>query len=446
LVLVLQLGAAMRYLALVALTAVACTQHADGECVWLPGDDGTCSGRGGGGGDPPPQHVRFVLTAFGGDQVFVTRSDAEGATLLAAPLDERGLPTAALAPTRFELRGDLAMWPGPEGVTLATVTSNQGVTGIELALLEDAGLRTILWRGDVVPHEVAAVFDGEAWVVAWSEFSRAENRDRFQLVRVLPDGTVGAAVEPAVIDPDDRSSALALASDGAGGVLLAWGVRIGGERDGAAPLERRAVWLRDGEPVGEPWVYAADDRAADACLADGAALVAIADGFHVLTNRRRCAGAPEPRLVDVLLDPAARTAVESPSPLALPAVPSRWIAGPGGFLTNADGRAWIVDAALTTAVEVPRDPDDYLLVGRATATGYVAGVYVAGDPAPWIEIRALASSPAQRVTIATNYDVVADSACAVGGGTPGAAPVIALLLLLRRRRRGIAARCRIAAG
>ena len=43
--------------------------------------------------------------------------------------------------------------------------------------------------------------------------------------------------------------ALALASDGAGGVLLAWGVRIGGERDGAAPLERRAVWLRDGLTV-----------------------------------------------------------------------------------------------------------------------------------------------------------------------------------------------------
>jgi len=39
------------------------------------------------------------------------------------------------------------------------------------------------------------------------------------------------------------------------------------------------------------------------------------------------------------------------------------------------------------------------------------------------------------VTIATNYDVVADSACSVGGGAPGAAPVIAMLLLLRRRRR-----------
>lgn len=425
----------MRHLALVALTAAACTQHADGECVWLPGDDGTCSGRGGGGGDPPPQHVTFAPAAFGGSQVFVVRSDADGATLLAAPLDERGLPTAELTPTRFELRGHLAMWPGPEGVTLATVTSDQGVTGIELALLEDAGLRTILWRGDVVPHEVAAVFDGEAWVVAWSEFSRAESRDRFQLVRVLPDGTVGPAVEPAVIDRDDRNSALALASDGAGGVLLAWGVRIGGQRDGAAPLERRAVWLRDGEPVGEPWVYAADDRAADACLADGAALVAIADGFHVLTTRRRCAGSPEPRLVDVLLDPAARTAVEAASLLALPAAPSRWIAGPGGFLAIADGRAWIIDAALTTAAEVPRDPADSLIVGGATATGYVAGVHVRSDPASRIEVRVLAGAQAQRVTIATNYDVVADSACSVGGGAPGAAPVIAMLLLLLRRRR-----------
>lgn len=268
----LQSTVAMRRLALVALTAAACTQHADGSCVWVPGDDGTCGGRGGGGDyDPPPPHVSFRPRALGGGQAFVARYDDDGAALLAAPLDASGVPTAALAAAGFTPRGDLALWPGPDGATLATMAEYHGVRdpyGVDVGLLDGVGLR---WRASLtesIPYQVEAVFDGEAWVVAWSEFTYAEERYRLQLARVFADGTVGAAIEPAVISGDDQNGRFGLATDGAGGVLLTWAVRVGWRFNPGVPRERRAVWLRDGAPVGDPWVYAADDVAADACLGD----------------------------------------------------------------------------------------------------------------------------------------------------------------------------------
>lgn len=318
----LQSIAAMRRLALVALTAAACTQHADGSCVWVPGD------------------------------------------------------------------------------------------------------------------QVEAVFDGEAWVVAWSEFTYAEERYRLQLARVFADGTIGAAIEPAVISGDDQNGRFGLATDGAGGVLLTWAVRIGWRFNPGVPRARRAVWLRDGAPVGGPWAYAADDVAADACLGDEAALVTIADGFHLITTRRHCAYSPEPpRLVELRVDPVARAAVEAPSALPLDAVPPRWIAGPGGFVAHDAYGAWLVDAALATAVAAPTLPRAELVVVAATATGFVAASTVRDGEQPHVDVQALAASPAPPVTIATDYDLPADGGCAIGGGAVGLPPVLAALLRLRRRRR-----------
>lgn len=429
----------MRRLALVALTAAACIQHADGTCVWVPGDDGTCSGRGGGGDyDPPPPHVSFRAAAIADGQVYVVQRDDDGAALLAAPIDDGGLPTGGLAPVPFTLRGDLALWPGPPGGSLATMTSYHGGRdpyGIHLALRDAAGLRWLTQLAETIPSQVEAVFDGEAWLIAWSEFTYAEDRYRLQVARVFPDGTVGAAIEPAVISGDDQNSAFRLATDGAGGVLFTWGVRIGWRFNPGVPLERRAVWLHDGAPVGGPWVYAADDRAADACLGEDAALVATADGFHLIATRRHCAYSPEPpRLVDLRIDPIARVAVEAPSPLPLGAVPPRWLAGPAGFVAYDAHQTWLLDAALATAVEVPTVATHELTAVAATATGFVAAVTARDGDQPRVDVGALTATSTPRSTIATDYDLPAEGGCAVGGGAVGLGPAVAVLLLRRRRR------------
>jgi hypothetical protein len=184
-------------------------------------------------------------------------------------------------------------------------------------------------------------------------------------------------------------------------------------------------------------VYAADDRGADACLGDEAALLAAADGFYLIATRRHCAYSPEPpTLVDLRIDPVARAAVEAPSPLPLAAVPPWWIPGPGGFVAYDAYRAWLVDATLATAVAAPTPPNAELGAVAATTTGFVAALIVRDGEQPHVDLQPLAATPPTptRVTIATDYDLPDEGGCAVGGSA-GLVPVLAALLRVRRRRR-----------
>ena len=345
----------MRRLALAALALASpalasCTQHADGTCLWVPGDDGTCSGRGGGGSyDPPPPHISFSAAAIAPGRVFVVQRGDGAAALLDASLDVRGLPTGALTPSRIPVHGALATWPSPDGVTLATMTSYHGAPyGTELALLEGGRLRSLGRLADTIPYQLAVVFDGEAFVVAWSEWTYAEERYRLQVARVFVDGAIAAAIEPIRYGGDDQNGAFGLATDGVGGVLLTRPVRRGWRLNPGVPLELEAVRLRDGAVVGAPWVFAADAAAARGCLGEGHALLAATDGYRLLTTRRACTYTGEPpTLVELRLDPEVAWVAEAPSPLALAAVPSTWIAGPGGFLAHDHRAAWRVDAAAT---------------------------------------------------------------------------------------------------
>ncbi|MBK9036213.1 MAG: hypothetical protein IPL61_34045 [Myxococcales bacterium] len=395
-------------LVVAAASALAgCTQHADGSCLWVPGDDGTCSGRGGGGShvDPPPPHISFAAAAVAPDRVFVIQRGDGQEALLEAPLDDGGRPAGDLTPSAIALHGTLAIWPGLAGQTLVTATSYNG---------------------------------GANPFVAWTEWAAVEERYRVQVARVFADGAIGARVEPIVLDPDDQNGTFQLATDGAGGVLMTRGVRRGWRLNPSRPLELEAVALHDGAVVGGPRVLAVDADTAVGCLGDVRALLTAVDGYRLLTMRRPCAWSaepPPPVLVELRLDPAGGSAVEAASPLALAELPRTWVPGPGGFLATDDHTAWFVDDALVAArvAWTGLDGETLAAVG-ALARSYVLALHIRGDEAR-VDLRPVDGAATDQVTIAREYDLPAEGGCSTGGGAPPLVPGLALALAVAWRRR-----------
>lgn len=127
--------------ALAVLALAGCTQHADGTCLWVPGDDGTCGDRGDwdSDSDPPARHIAYHDAALAPGHAIVLETGNVQPQLLYAPLDQRGLPTRALGVITGEDAGSIALWPGLEGNALLTMTTYSGGSETVSVLVDAAG-------------------------------------------------------------------------------------------------------------------------------------------------------------------------------------------------------------------------------------------------------------------------------------------------------------------
>lgn len=155
--------------ALLSLTAVAtaCTQHTDGTCIWVPGDDGSCGSRngdsGGGGGSPPQREfVRYpsatVVSTGAATFLFaLERDDRTDDAILVGAMRAGGLP-ATFEPWVVDVEHPTALagW-SEQGRGLLAVTDATGTRAIEL---DDAGNPTSV---TYVERFVDAAFDGATW-------------------------------------------------------------------------------------------------------------------------------------------------------------------------------------------------------------------------------------------------------------------------------------------
>ncbi len=408
----------------------ACMEHAgDGEsCPWLPGDDGTCSGRNDGCSSSPdyPDRVWYQQAAIAGDRIVVRQEGSAGDQLWTAWLGPHGMPLEDLEPLDVA-PGTPALWPGDGGTLLTTTGVEAFVTVLDLA---GRPLRRTRPIGTISEH-VEATFDGAAYLLVSVQW-----HDAYRLVtqRLYPDGTADLSVE-LPFGPENLLGAVAVASDGVGGSLITW-LAQPEERDQSAPRELRAIRLVDGSATdASPLVLAGDGAG---CFGDAHTLVHAVDGYHLLAVRGPCiSGDPPDRwLVDLRIDPETGTAVESPSPLPFDR-PPRLVAGPGGFLaivTDGNGvpSTWAVDPALATATPVwAPAADEALLAAGATATGFVAAIKQRGD----LELDEIAPG-IERRRVAADY-TLPDQGCESGEPTTAAPGALALLLLLRPRRRAL---------
>lgn len=144
----------------------ACTQHADGTCIWVPGDDGTCGSRGGGdggGGSPPKREfVRYpsatvVSTGANTFMFALEKDDRTDDAILVGAMREGGLPATfdnwvvdVERPTR------IAAWSETDRALLR-VDDESGTRAIEL---DAAGNPTSV---TYVEPFVDAAFDGARW-------------------------------------------------------------------------------------------------------------------------------------------------------------------------------------------------------------------------------------------------------------------------------------------
>lgn len=423
-----------RWLALVVLAAAACTQHADGECLWVPGDDGTCSGRGGGGGgdyDPPPIRGEFTVAGVAAGWALVVERVDGARTLRAVPLDGRGMPAGGPLGA-YPDHDTLETWPGPAGEALAVFGPGDvgwTVAGLTYARIDAGGLRPAGTLTPATVYEVTGGFDGEAYQLAWVEFAWQQSRYRMQLARIAPDGEVGAITEPVLMPEDDLTTDFALASDGRGGALLVWRHVAAWRTGPVGPRELMALTLRDGAPVGPPWRIARDDDARGR-LGEAHRLLFTAGGYRLVTSRRTDGGA---RLIDLAIDPTSHAVTEADSPLALAELPPRWVAGVERFLVADASHAWTVDAELGTATAVwDASPREGLTALGAVGAGFVAGLRAPGRA----DLLALAPTTGLRTTVGTDYTLPAEDSGCAAGGRPSLAPgLAALALALARRRR-----------
>lgn len=436
--------AAVTRLAIVPLLALAaaCTQHADGSCPWVPGDDGTCGSRGGGGcesSDPPDPRVSFRTAAVGRHQVMVVRRDEDGDTLWAAPLGPAGIPTGPIEPTSVPVGGRPALWPGLDGALL-TMISEQGVPqryGIHAAAVAaDGTIGTLHTLTDGIPDDLAVAFDGEGHVVAWQEWALDEQTYQLVVARILPDGTYASRRVVARIDPGDQIGPVGLASDGAGGALLTWMVLINwNQNPSAVDSELRAIRLHDGEPADVvPIVLARDDAGLGCLWQSDHTLVATADGYRVLLLRRPC-GLPggSVTLQELAIDAAAGVVVaEVTSPLPFGAPPP--VIGPGGdgWLLYRGGEVWWLAPDLGSAELLWRgaEPDTFSAIA-ATDGGYTV-VTSSWTDGGHLDLVTLGAYPIT-MRLATGY-TLPDSGCSAAGRAQLAPVLLALVLVLRRRR------------